>query len=327
MSFVYFTITFLGLTSSHALRLASSESFVTKTHYEDAFPLEDPAMAAYIRASAVNYNVSPETVKEIQELFTTFVKKNGGKASILVIGDSTMSVAFFLEKWIAKKVEGLDIQLTGNKGCVQDQLYNLNPPPTAILYGVGLHVLHLHPAQSCLDGAKMKGGVVAPPDSEQLRGTDQSKLKGNKDCGMYNDMVREAAEYFAKEAPSSQLIWKTTNSVCSDAFKGAFKEEIQKWHDQSRRQEMEETCRAACPARYAREDRVCGDEIYDRHSTELQRNTTYDALKPFPNVKILDAFKITDNQCDKTDTEDGRHYVGLDPEVARALVNLLMSEK
>lgn len=266
---------------------------------------------------------SQNEADETSALLTKFVESHGGSATILLIGDSTMHQ--FVELMEGLRIQGLGVTFVENKGCLHDRPFKLNPPPTAIVANIGLHVMHMFPALSCKNGARFskEWNKEWEQDMDFLNHFGPSKLKGNKDCGTYESIVKEFAEYMTTNSPNSMTFWKTTNSVCTDGFQGPFKESLEKWNNPETRPAVEQECRNACPSRYQSPERQCGDEIYSRHASLLQHDTAFKVLRDYPSIKVLDAFKVTDNHCEATEPQDGRHYFSLDPAVLLEFARLL----
>jgi len=278
-----------------------------------------------------------ESAETSEGPFSRFLAKHGGNATVLMVGDSTMSGLHIALEKIAPA--GLKFTLVENKGCLNQKTYPMTPQPDVVIYNNGLHVLHLYPALSCTDNAHVAAGHGFEKDLE-WESTDEDStdplylektliphLKGNRNCGHYSDIVRDAMEYFKAQAPKAQIMWKTTNSICSDVFVGDFRQAVDAWHNETTRLEREKACRLQCPARYSgvNADRNCGDEIYDEHSTQLQHDTSMEVLKSYSDVMVVDAFAITKDHCEATGQQDGRHYHPLDSKIALDMARQLDS--
>lgn len=224
------------------------------------------------------------------------------KESILFLGDSTIRALY--EEVSGQTNIGNKTVYSGMYGCLEKKHVEVvkNERPSVVVWNLGLHLLHLHPARTC---------------------KTHHREVGMRHCGEYGDAVQKTAINLWKSAPNATLIWQTTNAVCEDKFVADYEQVIAKWHSNVTRGAMIKQCRKEC-ATFRSKERNCEDELFDRESTRRQRDLSLRVLRTLPfAVKILDAFNITDDHCELTNFGDGRHYPYLISDVAQALLRII----
>lgn len=223
-------------------------------------------------------------------------------AHIALVGDSTVRELYNAIKESAEFANRTAYH--GMYGCLESKhlLALKETKPEAVLWNLGLHLLHLHPARPC---------------------RARSKEVGIKECGNYSHVVRSSAEAIHDAAPDAVLVWKTTNAICEERFVGAYRDAVKAWHSNRTRQVMVDKCRREC-SMFRSGGRRCEEEIFDRASTKRQHAISAQVLGDLPfSVAILDAYNITDGQCDMTAVRDGRHYPRLTERMVKELKLLL----
>jgi len=270
------------------------------------------------------------------EKWENYMKAKGGKAHVLFVGDSTQRQLFDTHLLhVQPKVQGLTFDYYSNKNCPQAVKYDLSKQPDAIIYNFGLHLLHMWPAVetgfTCNTGDHTNGkhsfkatwGDAMQSDTQQEFVSESGKQLPPANCGKYSDMVSQATHIFRSGAPQSQLVYRSTNSICESKMTRAFADTLAKWKDPKQSADLEKNCRVACKSWFKDESRECGKEILSQDSLQKMYEKTQIALEKEPKVKLLDAFTLTQNRCDATRLEDGRHYQALDSQLSIHLAELL----
>lgn len=194
---------------------------------------------------------------------------------------------------------GLHSKLPDDTGCFDPCLAKAVAAlsPGAVVWNFGLHLMHIYPLRQC----------VAKPDALNYH-----------NCGSYGDLVSQSASMLKEVAP--QLVWRTTNAICEEKYDLKTQSLLNEWHDAARGAELEEQCQQACDLGGGRK---CADELGDARGAELERQWSVDALAAIStDIKVLDAFAMTDGRCDMT--QDGEHYAPLSYDEVDKLAEILL---
>jgi len=194
---------------------------------------------------------------------------------------------------------GLHSKLPDDAGCFDPCLAKAVGAlkPGAVVWNFGLHLMHIYPLRQC----------IAKPNALNYH-----------NCGTYSSLVSQSASMLKEVAP--QLVWRTTNAICEEKYDLKTQSLLNEWHDATRGAELEEECQQACQLG---DDRRCADELGDARGAQLEWQWSVDALAEVSeDIKILDAFKMTDGRCDMT--QDGEHYAPLSYEEVDVLAKILV---
>lgn len=144
-------------------------------------------------------------------------------------------------------------------------------------------------------------------------------------CGNYKDMVQTASSQMLS-AGVGAVIWKHTNWLCEARQRVGFPETaepLDRWHDLSKRTDLEHQCEQDCP-QYKAAGMTCFDWFFDSHTTARMYEESREAMQELKanwgneSVHELDSYAITRDCCNagcEGETQDGEHYAGLDSEI------------
>ncbi len=224
---------------------------------------------------------------------------------VVLLGDSTVHRLYDLA--LETKPPGFAFEYQYLYGCLEAAhvLALSESRPDAVVWNIGLHLLHFHPYRPCSD---------APA---------QSHFNGFTECGPYEHVVRKSVARIHAAVPDAALIWKTTNAICDAQFRDNYQRSVFQWHNNVTRPKMIAKCERECEVFQSR-DRKCEDEIFDRFATARQANISRAVIARLPfKVGFLDSFAITDGHCNETGVTDGRHYAPLRPQILSALLAII----
>ena len=165
-------------------------------------------------------------------------------------------------------------------------------PPDAVLWNLGLHLLHLHPKLSSAASHCM------------LR---------------YEEAVGKSVASLTAALPvTTQLIYRTTNIVCEEKLDGAWGEVVRAYScggklwglpAPSCAAPTQALIRKACVNDCNMSAAECRHTLFVGNSTREQGRCALFLLRRYPEVHILDCSALTDGRCDAT--FDGRHFPAL----------------
>lgn len=165
----------------------------------------------------------------------------------------------------------------------------LKTDPDFVMYNVGAHNLHVHPAPR-----------VTPPGKELRCLLDMEAF------------LHRSISDFRNASADAILVWRTSTSFCERNWGGLRKDLIGRYQCRTGNATEQEALYADCKASFKISALDCARSLLGHEAVMLHRERAVKILREqYPEVGLLDGYQLTENTCHLSDPADAIHRVKL----------------